>query len=295
MRLKKYYAASGGLTAWLNRMSQRVFIALGCACSAFPQTFLSGELKGVLPRDTYLITSDISIKPGDTLVCAAGSELLFKPNTGLQVRGVFIASGTVQEPVVMTAAQDRSVLLSGVGPPPLFPWKGIDFSASKFMSRLSYCLLSFGDTAVIIKEFLGNVDFDHVVFHKNRSMNILCSGKSIGTEDDVQYLFQKNGPDSGTMKKNAAKTRLGNAASAWEVSRKPLGQVTFSALSLAGAGMGAYGYLKAKDFHRQYERQTSDGGALRMRQWRDDKVRLMNAGVALCMVGTGMFIITILF
>jgi hypothetical protein len=279
-------------------MNKWVFLIFGIALSAFSQTFLSGEIKGAFPRDNYIVSSDLSVKFGDTLFIAAGSELRFKPNTGLMVRGVFIASGTPQDPIIMTSAQEQSAKTSGVDSQAINVWKGIDFSASKVMSQLSYCLICFCDTALVIKNSFQKVDFDHVVFHKNKSVNILWAGKPVETEDDVQYLHKVDASDNIQPKPSMPKKVAGDIAYGLQSQWKPISRSVFSLLSITGTGIALYGYFKAKEHDRQYDRMIKNPepeDVRKMAEQRDKMVGLRDTGFAFSMVGAGLFFVTFFF
>jgi hypothetical protein len=270
-------------------------VLLVCAFSGFSQTFLSGEIKGAFPRDNYIISSDLSVKFGDTLSFEAGSELRFKPNTGLTIRGVLLALGKVDNPIILTSSQEQAARSPVKNTDSIRTWKGIDFSASKVMSHLSYCLFCFCDSALVIKNTFQKIDIDHVVFHKNKCTNLVWAGKTLETIDDVEYIYRldsnDNAPKNDLFPFKAASAIAQSLKGRWKI----VSRSTFSIVSLTGAGMWIIGYLKAEDYHRQYQLQKDTYNAQRMREERDNMVNVMNAGVALCMIGTGAFGITFLF
>jgi len=270
-------------------------VLLVCVFSGFSQTFLSGEIKGAFPRDNYIISSDLSVKFGDTLSFEAGSELRFKPNTGLMIRGVLLVLGKIDNPIILTSSQEQAVRSPVKNTDSICTWKGVDFSTSKVMSRLSYCLFCFCDSALVIKNTSQKINIDHVVFHKNKFTNLVWVGKTIETEDDVEYVYQLDSNDNSrknpTFPLNIATALAQSFKGRWKIASK----LTFSAVSFAGAGMWIFGYLKAEEYNRQYIEQRDMDNAQKMREKRDGMVNVANAGVAMCMVGTGAFFITFLF
>jgi hypothetical protein len=268
---------------------------LACVFYCFPQTFISGEIKGAFPRDNYIVSGNLSVKFGDTLVFEAGSELRFKPNTGLTIRGVFIANGKIDNPIILTSAQEQDVKLSNSNPQKMFWWKGVDLSASKVMSRLSYCLFCFSDTALAIKNSFQKIDLDHVVFHKSKSANLVWAGKTVEINDDVQYIyrmdFKVNPPKKESFPVKVASDFAYGFKSRWKIIIKP----TCAVVALSGAGIWAFGYTKAEDYNKKYMLETNKEGAKDMRMKRDRMVDLVNTGIAMSMIGTGAFFITFLF
>jgi hypothetical protein len=270
-------------------------ILLACVFSSYSQTFLSGEIKGAFPRDNYIISSDLSVKFGDTLSFEAGSELRFKPNTGLTIRGVFLARGKIDNPIILTSSQEQAPRSLVKNIDSIRTWRGIDFSASKVISRLSYCLFCFCDSALVIKNTSQKINIDHVVFHKNKFTNLVWAGKTIETEDDVEYVYQMDTNDNSrknpTFPFNVATALAHSFKGKWKIASR----LTFTAVSLAGAGVWVYGYLKAEDYNRQYLLQRDKDEAQNMREKRDGMVNVVNTGVAMCMIGTGAFFVTFLF
>jgi hypothetical protein len=266
----------------------------------FSQTFISGEIKGAYPRDNYIITSDLSVKFGDTLIFEAGSELRFKPNTGLTIRGVFIAEGKVDNTIVFTSALEQDVKSSGTTSQSMHLWKGVNLSASKVMSKLAYCLFCFCDTGLIIKNTFQKINLDHVAFHKNKSANIVWAGKPIQKNEDVQYIYRMDKTDN-TSKHEFFPVKVASDF-AYELKShwKAVSRSTFSVFSLAGGGMWVVGYLKSKDYQNQYneihEKDENTQEAFdRLKSKRDQMAGMGNTGIAMCMVGTGAFLITFLF
>ncbi|HUI93369.1 MAG TPA: hypothetical protein VLX68_14070 [Chitinivibrionales bacterium] len=58
-------------------------------------------------KGPYLVTSDIYVPAGKTVVVDAGAVFLFKNFTGLHVQGTLIAKGTAEKPVVFTSENDK--------------------------------------------------------------------------------------------------------------------------------------------------------------------------------------------
>jgi len=117
----------------------------------------------------------------------------------------------------------------------------------------------------------------------------------IETEDDVEYIYQLDSNDS-SRKNSSFPLNIATAfAQSFKGKWKIASRLTVTAVSVAGAGVWVYGYLKAEDYNRQYLLQRDKDEAQKMREKRDHMVSVVNAGVAMCMVGTGVFFITFLF
>src|SRR4029077_5678513 len=61
---------------------------------------ISGFVKGTLTTgNTYTITGDLTIKPGDTLASQQGVIVIVKNNAQITVQGTLLIVGTQQSPV----------------------------------------------------------------------------------------------------------------------------------------------------------------------------------------------------
>ncbi len=279
-------------------MNKSVIAILSLVACGFSQTFISGEIKGAFPRDNYIVTGDLSVKFGDTLIFEAGSELRFKPNTGLTIRGVFIAEGKVDNTIIFTSAQEQELKSAESTALATHWWKGIDLSAPKVMSRLAYCLFCFCDTALVLKNTFQKIDLDHVVFHKNKSANLVWVGKTVETSDDVEYIYRMDVADKIQKKGNFPINLASDIAYGIKTRWKTLIKPTCAAVSIAGGAMWIFGYVKSKDYNGQYlsvhesNKQTEID---QLKNKRDGMAELANTGIAMCMMGTGAFVITFLF
>jgi hypothetical protein len=95
---------------------------------------LSGELKGQLSSDTYVVDGNIFVPDNETLTIEAGTILKFKQDVMFEVFGQLIAIGSVNDSITFTRYSE------GVN------WKGIDFKEnSSDQSVLKYCLVEYSD------------------------------------------------------------------------------------------------------------------------------------------------------
>ena len=61
---------------------------------------LNGNLSGIFPSDIYLITGDIGVENGDTLILLEGTQFLFDGEYDFTIRGVLKAQGTEQDSII---------------------------------------------------------------------------------------------------------------------------------------------------------------------------------------------------
>ena len=73
--------------------------------SAEGQIYLSGPLSGVLEDTTYVVTGDITVEAGDSLVIEAGAELNFTVDTKFTVNGYLSAVGTTEDSIYLASVK----------------------------------------------------------------------------------------------------------------------------------------------------------------------------------------------
>jgi hypothetical protein len=101
--------------------------------SSYASTYVSGSVSGhwTIAGSPYIVTGDIIINPGSTLIIDPGVVVKFSLNTGLYVRqGDIKALGTAEQPIYFTSIDDNSVGgNTGNGNPQPGSWKNIYFEA----------------------------------------------------------------------------------------------------------------------------------------------------------------------
>src|SRR5215467_9543128 len=61
---------------------------------------LTGFVKGTLTTgNTYTITGDLTVKPGDTLASQQGVTVIVKNNAQINIHGVLLLAGNQQQPI----------------------------------------------------------------------------------------------------------------------------------------------------------------------------------------------------
>ncbi len=270
--------------------------------SVFPQTFLSGELKGTYAKDSYIITGTISVKAGDTLRFQAGSELRFQPNTGLDIRGVFIAAGTVDSAIALTAANEQEVASRAGRDWASYRWKGIVVTDITATLKLSYCLICFSESAMAIPVIMREIVFNHVVFHRNGPDNFKRGDIVIPTEDNIEYVYQSSTvnltasaaiqPDQTTPGKTA---NVHGKITGWSAKWIMPVRISFAAATLLGGGLWIGGYSKANKYEKQYQKELNTNSIETWRNKRDNMAEIANFGIGLCFTGIGIVAVTFVF
>jgi hypothetical protein len=268
--------------------------------SGFPQTFLTGELKGTYPKDTYIISGNIIVKSGDTLIFEAGSELRFQPMAGVRVEGVFIANGTKSNPIAGTSLQPVYISKEKWDESAAH-WNGIAVMDTMASIRLSYVLLGDAVTAIDIKKNARDIFLDRVVFYKNGAA-IVRRGRPMGVKDEMEYVYSGSAKDmipfndSVDLNKTAkiSEGHLNLKQTSQRTWREPV-RISLSLITLAGAGAWLSGRFFSEKYDNDYHAQRTAHGAISTRQKRDEMVLLQAIGMAICGAGSGFFSISFLF
>lgn len=98
------------------------------------QEGLTGSISGVLTSGIYVITGDIEVENGDTLIIEPGTILRFKPETNFWINGLLLAEGTVTDSILFTKYDDET------------GWWGIQFgSLADDNSVISFATIEHSD------------------------------------------------------------------------------------------------------------------------------------------------------
>jgi parallel beta-helix repeat protein len=127
-------------------------------CAIFGFRPKAQVVKGTIARDTVwqgsvLITKDVLVLPGVKLVVKPGTVVSFKksastrtdprflfPSNELIIRGVLLAEGTPEEPIVFTSAEEQ---------PQMEDWAGIILDgAGSDTSLVKHCRIEFAETGI---------------------------------------------------------------------------------------------------------------------------------------------------
>jgi hypothetical protein len=92
---------------------------------------ISGLLSGVLTDETYIVTGEISVQNGDSLIIESGAVFLFDGHYVFDIYGYLYAVGTETDSIKFMASLCAP------------NWRGIDFNSSADdSSRLEYCCIT---------------------------------------------------------------------------------------------------------------------------------------------------------
>ena len=160
--------------------------------------YLSGNINDTLsPENNYIVVADISVQPGNTLIIEPGTTIKFESGLSLNIHGLLIAIGTVENKILFTSAQSN---------PYTYDWDYINFSeAENDTSVLKYCIIEYGrhvliESACLSVEncelrylyntinchFYSNVEIKNCYFHNYSESGVLAGGTSnVAIKDNI--------------------------------------------------------------------------------------------------------------
>jgi len=100
------YSKDGFISSYLEGIEAYSDITL--PETTLEQEGLTGSISGLLEADTYIITGDIQVDHGDTLIIEPGTTLRFKPETNFWISGLLMAEGTATSPILFTKYDENT-------------------------------------------------------------------------------------------------------------------------------------------------------------------------------------------
>ncbi len=126
----------------MRKLFLLTFLGLTLSFIGFSQTNHNGVISASevwFPSgNPHIITGNVTVADGVTLVVAPGCEVRFDPGRRLTVQGVLSASGSAATPIVFTSNQVT---------PNKGDWQFIYFNYADFGSLMNYCEVSYGGVA----------------------------------------------------------------------------------------------------------------------------------------------------
>jgi len=174
-------------------MTNYIFLLLGVLILPFSaigkDIVLSGEQDGIFEKAEYLVTKDIIVKSGSTIVFSAGSIIRFKPYTGITVEGSIKCNGTFFDPVVFTSDNDRNASTVLANQPAPFDWNGI--SAMQTADTISFIntKIAFSTFGMSVASPFSRLTLDTMMFVKNGRQDFSIAGKEISINDNSAFSY----------------------------------------------------------------------------------------------------------
>jgi len=191
--MKKYLSCCIGLLAtfgplWALPDSTQTG-TVGSALDAHQPT-IGGNLPKILKAraDPYIVTADLYVPSGKTVVIEPGAILLFSNFTGLHVEGNLVANGTPDRPIVFTSALDQAYNPRSPMHANPYDWDGIYILESGIGSTMSNCKITY--SVYGISSLTKYIRFDNVVFKNNGRSDLTIEGaKQVVSDKPYSYAL----------------------------------------------------------------------------------------------------------
>jgi hypothetical protein len=137
---------------------------------------IGGNLPKVLKarQEPYVVTADLYVPSGKTVVIEPGSVLLFSNFTGLHVEGRLVAEGTPQQPVVFSSVFDQTYNTRAPMHANPYDWDGIYIHEGGIGSNLANCTIMY--SVYGISSLTKYIRFDNVLFRSNGRADLTIEG-----------------------------------------------------------------------------------------------------------------------
>ena len=228
---------------------------------AFTQTTISGNISGMELDSTgspYIVKNDLIVETGKKTVIKQGCIFLFRPFTGILVKGSLEIAGESEMPVVFTSINDSLYNKTFSQKPDLFDWNGITIENSAENVKLSNFIISYSVYGVKSKK--DDITIDKGIFRQNGQFNLTVNDRI----ERVEY----NLPFSYNITENNQKQNVENLRN-W---LKPTG---ISSIVIGTACLGIMGYFiyRADDNNTNYEKVNNTDNMQNYLKKRNDSVR----------------------
>ncbi|MBD3419168.1 MAG: hypothetical protein GF398_03520 [Chitinivibrionales bacterium] len=180
--------ASRGSMMRLYQSVVMVYLSLcASATAAGPYDTLAGNLPDLVEDNgkPYLVTADIVVPFGKTIIIEPGVVLLFKNFTGMQVHGTLQARGTPKTPIYFTSENDSARgSLSQVKPAP-YDWNGITINENALGTTFEHCCIYY--SLFGINSLAQFIRIKECRFFRNGKSNLVINGQREDTGDNEPF------------------------------------------------------------------------------------------------------------
>jgi hypothetical protein len=137
---------------------------------------IAGDLPSIVKNTgkPYLVTADITVPPGMSVVIESGTRLLFKNFSGLQVYGTLLARGTAERPIIFTSENDRARGSSSATEPAPYDWNGITVTENAVGTSFEYCQVSY--SLYGINDLAADIALRKCMFFQNGKSDFVYKG-----------------------------------------------------------------------------------------------------------------------
>lgn len=167
-------------TADITTLAKEDTTGMAKAVTAKPIKFadtLGGNLPRIIEPRTgpYLVTSDIYVPSGKSVVIKPGTIILFKNFTELHVEGRLCAEGTSDHPIIFTSEFDQTYNPASTLRANPYDWNGVFIHENGLGSSFAHCTIQY--TVYGINALTRYIKIDAVHFKDNGRADLTIEGK----------------------------------------------------------------------------------------------------------------------
>ncbi len=270
----------------MDAFSRLLFLAFLSALPLASQTMIGGEIGGMTfgaDGSPYIVEKDLVIPSGKTATIRQGCVFLFKPFTGIIVRGNFSVEGTPLSPVIFSSENDATYNTDASQVPNPFDWNGIliDESAGEVRMRAFQVMYSvYG-----IKSRKEDIVLQNAVFRQNGQFHFTVDDKIEFVQENITYSYgtpaDGGESDSATAGKSRKKER--------KIDKKKLKTGVSIGMLAAGLGAAGAGVYYLLDANENYERSANPDAGARATEYYADYEQSHTYSIA-SFVGAGVLV-----
>jgi hypothetical protein len=188
------------------RFTALTFATVTIFCSIIlADTFLDGDISSYTfdkSKNPYVVSSEILVPEGKSVVIQSGCVLLFKEFTSLTVIGKLEVAGDSESPVIFSSIKDQNFNKASTQPANSFDWNGIRIINGTGNALMRNFQLMYSVYGINCEN--GQITIDNGVFKQNMRSNIVYKGKIEEIAEDIPVslsrILQKNDSLPPTVK-----------------------------------------------------------------------------------------------
>ena len=267
------------------------------------QIKLTGEQWGTYAAGHYIVTNDIIVPEGKTMIVEPSTVLLFNRYCGIVVRGALVCKGRLESGINFNAAaasddsadvweESRATRWNGIE---VKPRGSVEFENVRILNSVFGMKASKQCKSIIIRDvmFLNNEqDFsmdDSIIYVDNKKPYTYISTVQKQESGTVQPAKPQTITAPKTRGENKAKREEAKTREPWKL---PV-RICLGSLTVAGGVLGVVCHLKAEDYKKKYPTAGEDAGEIRKKA--NTLYNLRNVFYAAGAAGAVGFTITFFF
>ncbi|MBN1604014.1 MAG: hypothetical protein JW915_20555 [Chitinispirillaceae bacterium] len=273
-------------------------------------TIMAEQIAGDLPhfvsadKSPYHVVADIYVPSGKTVEIEPGTVFLFNSFTGLHIRGVLNARGSLLKDIVFTSVNDNEYNENSSLNPTPYDWNGIYIHNDGLGTDLEKVKICYS-----VKGILSETKFIRIseaLFHENGRANLTIEGEAKPVTQDMPYSYNLSMKDA-VVDGVPVRILMDPRSSTRNITR-------YTGLLFIAGGAGVAGYYTKetiedlKDLKEKSVKVSPDISEKNLRylagdphEWekakdrKDTSVRRMVAGYAALLLGLTAFTVSFMF